>query len=120
MDSAPLHQGAGPGLTPRSVGEQFGDPTVTLTTETMPAHSHYALASTGDGSTGNPSGNVFAESPPEVRHGPQTEMYSPTPNASLSNLALSSTGGGQAHNNMQPYLGLNFIIALNGLFPSRS
>ena len=120
MGRAPVHQGTGSGLTPRSVGDEFGVDTVTLTTSTMPTHTHYARAATGQGSTEDPTGNVFAESPPLVRHGPQTAMYSPTPNASLTGQALSSTGQNQPHNNMQPYLGLNFMIALQGVFPSRS
>lgn len=117
--SAPVHQGTGLGLTPRSVGQSFGSPTTTLTVETMPSHTHSARALAGDGSTGDPTNNVFAESPPPTRHGAQTQLYSTSPNASLANQALSQVGEGLPHNNMQPYLGLHFIISLEGEFPTR-
>lgn len=121
MDAAPIHQGAGSGLTPRTLGEALGAAGVTLNIQSMPAHAHLAQASTGQGTTNNPSGNVFSETPSSGGHGGQVPMYSPT-SASLKNMnaqALSSSGGDQPHNNMQPYLSINFIIALQGIFPSR-
>lgn len=120
MGSAPVHQGTGPGLTSRNVGSAFGEPVVTLAVNNLPRHTHLAQATTGEGSTGNPKDNFFAETPSAGRHGAQEPMYGTTANASFSPQALSSSGGNQAHNNMQPYLGLNFIIALEGIFPNRS
>lgn len=120
LGSAPVHQGTGQGLTPRNVGEAFGKPVVTLTVNNLPGHTHFAQATTAEGSTGNPMGSVFAETPSAGRHGAQEPMYGTTGNVSFNPQALASAGGNQAHNNMQPYLGLNFIIALEGVFPNRN
>jgi len=117
---APLHQGAGPGLTPRTIGETIGEESVTLTIDNLPMHTHHAVASSGSGSTGSPVGTVFSESPSPGPHRPQVPLYSANPTVPMNGQALSSVGDGQPHNNMQPYLGLNFIIALQGIFPSRN
>lgn len=119
-DCAPLHQGTGPGLTPRIIGETLGEESVTLTVGEIPLHTHQAVASTDDGSTGNPTGNVWSESPSAGPHAPHKPVYSTTPDVTMNGQALSSTGGGQSHTNIQPYLGLNFIIALQGIFPIRN
>jgi microcystin-dependent protein len=120
MGRAPLHKGEGPGLTPRTVGDTVGEESATLTIDNLPMHTHQVVASTGSGSTGKPEGNVFAESPAPGPHRPPVSLYSASPTTTMNGQALSSTGGDQPHNNMQPYLGLNFIIALQGIFPSRN
>lgn len=116
---APMHQGAGPGLTTRSVGEETGEVSVTLTKENMPIHTHQVMATPTQGTSGSPSANVFAEAISGGKHGVQIPLYTSQPNASMHAEALANTGGSLPHNNMQPYLGLSFIIALQGEFPVR-
>jgi microcystin-dependent protein len=112
---APMHPGRGPGLTSRRLGEKVGVETVTLSEAQMPSHNHTARATDARGTSAEPSNTqALAQSFP-------TPLYSDN-NTSLVDLAsetLSDTGGGQAHDNVQPYLTLNFIIALVGLYPSR-
>ena len=114
--SAPLQPGQGPGLSLRDLGEAGGEQTVTLLTSELPAHSHSAKATTSGGQAG-PGGNAWASAgfgrPP---------AYTPSSanNVSMGSGALSPTGGGLPHNNMPPFLGLTFIIALQGVFPARS
>ncbi|MDA8018204.1 MAG: tail fiber protein [Thermoanaerobaculia bacterium] len=114
---APMHPGRGPGLTARRLGEKVGVETVTLVEAQIPSHSHTARAATSVAPTGTPS-NTTALARSGGGQGYQTNT-----SANLVDLAsetLATTGGGQAHDNIQPYLTLNFIIALQGLFPSRS
>jgi len=115
----PIHQGAGPGLTPRQVGDKGGEATVELETSQMPAHIHIPLALDSQGSLSDPSGAVWTKTPQTSRPIADTKGFSPTPNAVMSALALAPTGAGKAHNNMQPYLPVRFIIALEGIYPTR-
>lgn len=112
---APVHRGQGPGLTDRRVGQSGGTPTVTLLTSEMPAHSHVPNASTAP-TQGNPEGAVWSNTP-GLRG---TPIYAANADTYMSSMAIGVTGNSQPHNNMQPYLGLNFIIALQGVFPPRS
>lgn len=111
---APMHPGQGPGLSLHDLGESGGAETVTLLQSEMPLHPHAARADTVDvGDTNIPSPNaVFAQS------GGGT-LYQTTSNAQLAPEALTPAGGDQPHDNMQPYLTLNFNIALQGVFPPR-
>lgn len=113
-----MHFGQGPGLSNRPIGQEGGIETVTLTTAQMPAHSHQAelLAQSGAASTDVPTNAVLA-SP-----GASMPIYSTSaPNVQMSAgaIVVEDTGGGQAANNMPPYLVINFSIALQGLYPSR-
>jgi microcystin-dependent protein len=104
----PIHFGAG-----FSLGQHSGQESVSLTVSQMPSHDHTAMGSQDDATSPSPSGNVLADSAPnEVYHAP----------SNLVSLDPGTVGmvGGQAHNNMQPYLVVNFCIALQGLFPSRN
>lgn len=114
--AAPLHQGAGPGLTPRFIGEGGGANTVTLLEEQMPVHNHTASC-VSTPSTDTPDGMIWANT--SGRGAPV--IYSPLANSTtqMNPQTLGVAGSSQPHNNMQPYLALNFIICLRGNFPPR-
>lgn len=115
----PVGQGQGPGLAPVQLGEVAGEPTHTLLAPEMPAHSHQAQA-TGVGAAGNsgsPAGGTWAAS--ANRDAIYSNAAPDTPMA-VGNIAVGAAGNSQPHNNMQPYTGLNYIIALEGIFPSRN
>ncbi len=117
--SAPLQQGQGAGLSLYNLGQFGGETTVTLLASQIPQHTHTASCLNGAGNLTTPAGNVWAES----KVGKQAEnRYSASPGTSpvMSASALSSVGSNSPHNNMPPYLALNFCIALNGTFPPRS
>ncbi len=111
--SAPMQWGQGPGLTDRVIGESGGSAAVTLLPTEMPSHTHALSASQGfpDGDRPLPATAVGAFG--------ETVFGTPA-NTTMSANVLPSNGSGLPHNNMQPYLGLYFIIALQGIFPSRS
>lgn len=112
---APMHPGRGPGLTSRRLGEKGGVETVTLSEAQMPSHSHTLRASAEDGGDNTPVGGTTSTTEANQR------IYAGAANmVSMATEALAPAGGSQAHNNMQPFLALNFIIALVGLYPSRS
>lgn len=111
---APMHPGRGPGLTSRRLGQKSGGENVTLTEAQMPNHTHSLRSAISRGSTSQPQGNAFNRSTGEVAYNPAQNL------GGMSDQMATSTGGSQAHNNIQPYLALNFIIALTGLYPSRS
>ena len=115
---APMHPGRGPGLTSRQLGQSGGSETITLSEAQIPDHTHSLQASTDesefDGST-TPGGHVTAV----MEDG--TNLYAAANNLQpLASSAVENTGSSTAHNNMQPFLAMNFIIALTGLYPSRS
>ncbi len=113
QDSTPLHEGQGPGLSLRSLGEAGGSATETLTTSEMPAHSH-ALSAAIAGTTGTPSNAVALAPASGAIYRAATNLVAMSPGE------LASAGDSQPHNNRQPYLTLNFCIALQGIFPARS
>jgi microcystin-dependent protein len=119
--AAPMHHGVGSGLTPYTVGEQVGVDSVTLNTSQIPSHTHVAQAYAIPGSSTDPTNHYWAESPAQGRpHPQQAPLYSTNVNVTMSPSSLSVAGGSQPHNNMQPYLAMNFIICMNGIFPTRS
>lgn len=110
---AAMHPGRGPGLTDRRLGQKGGVEMVTLSEAQMPSHTHAMMANPNPGEAPGPgSGNALARSVGGAVYGPANNLVSLAP--------LPSAGGGQAHDNVQPYLAINFIIALVGLYPSRS
>lgn len=112
---APLQIGQGPGLQARRLGEQGGVETVTLNLAQIPAHTHQVPAQSGSATSAAPAGGNLATA------ASGRMAYAPgQPNTALSVNSLSSTGAGMPHNNLQPYLTLNFCIALQGVFPPRS
>ncbi len=118
---SPMHPGRGPGLTARRLGEKVGVETVTLTEAQIPSHNHQFTVSKDPGSSSNIPTNQYPDQYLDQTSG-RTEMYKndPTLNATFASQAISITGGSQSHDNMQPYLTLNYVIALVGLYPSRS
>ncbi len=109
---AAIHQGTGPGLSNYSIGQTAGVETVTLIANQLPAHTHTATASNAVGG-GGPAGAVWAQ--------PSSgQPYGATPNVAMNAAALTAAGGNQPHENMMPFLALNFIIAVEGIFPSRN
>ena len=111
--SAPIHQGQGSGLSERFIGEQGGVPAVTLLQSEMPSHNHQAMGRSIQGNNISPAGNNWAGST-------IARPYQADPNSVMNAQSTTITGGSQPHNNMPPYLVLNFIIAMQGIFPPRN
>lgn len=117
---AGCQQGQGQGLSPRTLGEVFGTNTVTLTSNQIPQHNHglNAFSQTVAGSgTGTPTANgglSFLGSSTTSK----TFNTAPLNTQMAANMIQPSQGGGQPHQNQQPYLGINFCIALQGIYPS--
>lgn len=109
--SVPMHPGQGQGLSQRFLGEMSGTETVTLLQSEMPVHAHQAMALGVVGNQPTAAGNTWARS--------TSNPYTNTQNGQMSFSALAPSGGGLPHNNMQPYLTLNFCIAMQGVFPQR-
>jgi microcystin-dependent protein len=114
---APMQAGQGPGLTLRDLGETAGEQTVTLLQTEMPAHSHGVQAA-GDTTQASPAGNAWGTG--QKGFGNVYAASNPQTNTQMNPFATSIAGGSLPHNNMQPFLGLTFIIALQGVFPARS
>ncbi|ELS05337.1 microcystin-dependent protein [Xenococcus sp. PCC 7305] len=111
-----VHNGSSsaPGLTTYSLGQKFGVETVTITTNQLPSHTHQLRGDNLAANSGEPTGRLLAD--------PATGIYrTGTFDArSMSSEAISNTGGSQAHSNLQPFLALNYIIALVGVYPTRN
>jgi microcystin-dependent protein len=101
-------------LTGHSLGEEGGQERVQLTVDELPSHAHIARACSTRGNRRNPEGAVCARSPRRLRH------YSLEPDVDMHDETIQASGGDQAHDNMPPYVGVNFIIALVGIYPSRT
>lgn len=113
--NAPMHPGQGPGLSLHDLGETGGSDTVSLLESEIPSHAHALMASNQPGEDPQAVGEALARSV-------GANLYQAS-NAGLVNLsgnALAPAGGDQPHNNMQPYLTLNFCIALQGVYPPRT
>jgi microcystin-dependent protein len=116
--SAPMQQGQGQGLSQRVLGELGGEQFVTLLQSEMPVHTHTAQGATAVASVLTPVGNAWASG--QKGFGSFYVPSAPATNVQMSPLGTSITGGSQPHNNMMPFLTLNFCIALQGVFPPRS
>jgi microcystin-dependent protein len=110
---SPVAFGNGTGLTPRVIGEQGGETSVTLLTSEMPSHNHAMNAHglTGGGAS-TPQNTALAQAPANL-------FNSSTPVTPMSPKAISVVGSSLPHNNVQPFLMFTFIIALAGIFPPR-
>lgn len=118
---------AGPGLTPRNLGSRGGTETQTLTTNQIPSHTHTATSTANAvapaGNSNDAVGNLWADDLGVSSGTYHTGDGSPTISPMHSDAVQTTVDpnvGGQAHNNMQPFLAINFIIALQGTFPSRN
>jgi microcystin-dependent protein len=114
----PLHQGTGPGLSLRNIGSQGGTEAESLTVNQIPAHSHILVGTSASANAATAAGNSLANSVSgSSYHSGVGRGSTPAP---MNAGALSSSGGSQAHDNVAPSLCVNFIIAIEGTFPSRS
>jgi microcystin-dependent protein len=102
----PIHMGGG-----FVQGERDGEEAHALVLSEMPAHTHTVVASTAAAGSGNPVGNYWADGGKNI--------YNTSTNTGMAPQAISNVGGSQPHDNMSPYLVLNFCIALQGIFPSQ-
>ncbi len=110
----PLGAGQGPGLSPRTQGETGGAEQYTLTVAQLPAHTHPLAASKTEATVTSPTGALLGTKA-------RVPLYAPAGNfTTMSTLSIGSTGGTQPHPAMPPYLVLNYIIALEGIYPSRN
>jgi microcystin-dependent protein len=115
--NAPMHPGQGPGLSLHDLGETGGSEFVTLLVSEIPIHSHGLQGTAGNANQNSPAGLLLGR--PFGGGSP----YKPPGGAPIVNLAIEAVapaGGDQPHNNMMPYLTLNFCIALQGVFPPRT
>jgi microcystin-dependent protein len=112
--SAPIAFGQGPGLSLYDLGGSGGEDTVTLLVSEIPAHNHPAGCNADAADSASPGGEVWA---PEAAG---SNAYGGSGGTAMAPSALSVVGGSLPHNNLQPYLVLNYCIALQGIFPARS
>jgi microcystin-dependent protein len=124
----PVHQGQGAGLSNYTIGQNGGEETHTLITTEMPLHNHTATATTTVSASSTAANatspannflansgrtNIYSNTPPDVNMGSN-------PATATTSVTVQSSGGSAPHNNLQPYLCVNFVIALEGIFPSRN
>jgi len=109
----PIHAGHGPGLSERRLGSKAGAEKVTLTVNQLPSHTHAVRATTAGSTDNNPQDKMTGESPSIDLYfeGDQTE--------NMASSSITSVGGSRSHTNLMPFLCINFIIALVGIYPSR-
>jgi microcystin-dependent protein len=115
--AAALNAGWGPGLSGYTLGQSGGSENVTLLVSEMPSHTHTVAGKTGAGNAADPTDMVWAN--PAGRPVPDSFVNGNSSQVVMSASALSVAGGSQPHNNMMPYLALNFCIALQGIYPQR-
>jgi len=108
-----VHDGSGPGLTSRRLGEKSGRETETLTATQLPNHTHTLRADSSGGDTVLPNDRVISKVG-------RLRVFDGAPDVDMGASSIASVGGGQSHNNMQPNIALNCIIALQGVFPPRN
>ena len=110
----PMHPGQGPGLSLHDLGETGGDETVSLLESEIPIHYHTLMAANLNSQSTVPTANSLG------RGNPVKVYSSGSPYVAMGSNSIAPAGGNQPHNNMMPYLTMNFCIALQGVFPPRS
>ena len=115
---APLGTGQGIGLSNVDLGQSDGVENALITTNNMPSHTHTLAASSQPGGLATPQGNVIAV-PVDSTGNPGT-AFNPTSNGQMASASIGPAGNGQAMSIRNPFLGINYIIALQGIYPSRS
>jgi len=123
--SSATHQGQGSGLQQWFLGQQQGSETVTLLQSEMPFHNHFFMTTSVNGTNQTAAGGQLAKGfKGNIQASQTAKMYStagsPQPNTAMSPQALALAGGSLPHNNMMPYLTVNFCIAMQGVFPPRT
>lgn len=115
---ASVGTGAGPGLPSINLGEQAGSNTITLTTGNLPVHSHaLTINNNTTGMVDNAAGNYLNS---KTASGETVVATGLSSSATLNTASVGNTGNNQSFSTMQPYRGMNFIICLEGIFPSRN
>jgi microcystin-dependent protein len=114
----PIQQGQGLGLSPYNIGQQGGSEQVTLLQAQMPAHNHIVNATSDNASTDAASANLLA-TPSAGRGQNASQIYGTGAAVTMAPTMIAPSGGSQPHENVQPYLCVTFIIALEGIYPSR-
>lgn len=112
---APMQPGQGPGLSLHDLGEEGGEATVTLLESEMPSHNHKVMAESQD-----PADTIIPSPSTAIARSSGGGLYQTTNNVQMSGSTIAPVGGNQPHNNMMPYLALNFCIALQGVYPPRT
>jgi microcystin-dependent protein len=114
QDAVPIGQGQGPGLTERYLGESGGEPYVTLLDSEMPVHQHRVQATSTPADVSSPTADTaIARTTGKSGYAPAAAMQT------LNPMTAGPTGGSQPHNNLMPYVTVNYCIALQGIFPPR-
>ena len=111
----PIHMGTGPDATTYQLGELAGTEQETLTIQQIPSHSHPLTTTSSLGNDGLPVGKILAQSGSTIR-----PYYEDTPTNAMNAASITPAGGSQPHENTQPFLCINFIISLFGVFPSQT
>lgn len=109
---APVHSGQGNGLSPYALGQRSGSEAITVTIQQMPQHNHTPVGNATTVDQALPTNGVWGNS--------QQGNYSPVTDVAMAGGAVALAGQSEAHSNVQPYLTVNFVIALTGIFPSRN
>lgn len=120
---APISPGQGPGLSSINQGQRAGVNTVNLTIQNLPNHNHTLNAENATGTSASPTNNVSANAQVQLERGGDVfnvNSFGPTPNATMGASSVGSTGGSIPVSVQNPYLGINYIICLYGIFPSRN
>ncbi len=112
---APMQPGQGPGLSLHDLGEEGGEATVTLLESEIPSHNHKVMAESQD-----PADTIIPSPSTAIARSSGGGLYQATNNVQMSGSTIAPVGGNQPHNNMMPYLALNFCIALQGVYPPRT
>jgi microcystin-dependent protein len=110
----PIHQGQGPGLSQRQLALKGGAESVTLTVQQLPAHTHNLVAAQAEAETAKAAGALPARADHDLYKSPVPVL------ATMHSQAIGGAGGSQSHDNVQPFLCVNFIISLFGIFPSQT